>query len=73
MFLKVVLLKNKKPITNFEECGYSINILSEKETHFLRIEVSEAERNLHDGMYQIVASNNAGEIMASVQVNIKGK
>ena len=38
----------------------------------VRLEVSEAECNKHDGLYQINTKHQGGETACSIQVNIKG-
>jgi hypothetical protein len=69
----IVLLKNKKQIVDFEEFQCSYNIYTENEITTIEYQISEAELNKHEGIYHIHISNDIGEVVCGIQVNLKGK
>ena len=66
-------MRNNKPIEVTEDSGFNITIERDVHMYLVRFEVSEAECNKHDGLYQIKTRNQGGEATCSIQVNIKGK
>jgi hypothetical protein len=68
----IVLFKNKKPVTDFQEFQCSYNISTENEITTIAYEIAEAELNKHEGMYHIHVSNEVGEAVSGIQVNLKG-
>jgi hypothetical protein len=69
---RVLLLRNKKQIIDYEEFGCSYNIYAEGDITTISYEIYEAEKNKHDGMYHINVSNEKGETVCGIQVNVKG-
>ena len=64
-----MLYRNKKPISNSEDC--SITIEKDFHMYILKLEVNECESSKHDGTYIIQAKNSSGESKCSIQVNVK--